>query len=491
MNEADVRQRLVEALEADLVGPFVPDDHPHGGQEILPIAPSRWYLTGFLAPQGARAPDGDDRDSTDDALAAGSESQAEDAGSEEPPPKRPVRFPASMGVSVFLPAGGGDAIEVDVSYADYDKVELAHERDDKKVPGWKRVPHGPVPVSVPLDAAKLGKLEGIPVPGSRGLVLRGELRRTEMDGLPEGTRVLSLFLLNDRSPMELDRDTQFAFQVRLELAFERGFLSRPNRRGEEGDDEDLRVLALNFADRHEWAVGHNASVERPTATDGKVTRLRTTALPRYEVPRVGHRAVEDATLGMMDLARLEARGLANALTPLVDAYGAWIDEQRHVHLERPSLGPTRDDLVTKATRAKERIAEGIALLGTDAQVFRAFRLMNQAMHVSALQADKTREDPRYGNGKNPEWRPFQLAFVLMNLSSTADPAHADRELAELIYFPTGGGKTEAYLGLIAFVLLLRRIRGQGHGAQGGRTQGQRIALDLDGGGVRRRNSRRQ
>src|SRR5439155_24392147 len=71
------------------------------------------------------------------------------------------------------------------------------------------------------------------------------------------------------------------------------------------------------------------------------------------------------------------------------------------------------------------------------------------------------EDPRYVGGKLPEWRPFQLAFVLLNLPSLVDASRPDRKLAELIYFPTGGGKTEAYLGLIAFVLLLRRIRGQG------------------------------
>ena len=459
----DVRARLVEALEADLVGPFVPDTHAQGGQEVLPLAPSRWYLTGFLAPQGGRVPDAEDRDSTDGGLAAGSESSAEDAGTEEPEPKRPVRFPASMGLSVFLPPGEGDTIHVDIAYADYDKIEVAIEHSDKKRIGWKRVPHGPIRVPVPLDPSVLQKKEGIPVPGSRGLVLRGELRTTAMDGLQSGTRVLSLFLVNDRAGMERDRDTQFAFQVRMELTYEHGggFVSRPNRRGEDGTDDDQRVLALAFRDHKEWAVGHNTSVERPVEKDGKVTRLRTTQLPCFEVPQVVHRPIDDATLGMADLAKLDAKGLGNALSPLVETYGAWIDKQSYASLPRAALESTRDDLMTKAANAKKRIAAGIALLGQDAQVLQAFKLANQAMHVAALQADRTREDPRYTGGKQPEWRPFQLAFVLLNLPSLVDASHPDRKLAELIYFPTGGGKTEAYLGLIAFVLLLRRIRGQG------------------------------
>jgi hypothetical protein len=314
MNEADVRQRLVEALEADLIGPFVPDDHPQGGQEILPLAPSRWYLTGFLAPQGGRAPEVDDRDSTEEGIAAGSEEpKAEDAGTVDPEPKRPVRFPASMGLSVFLPPGQGDAIDVDVWYADYDKIEIAHEHADRMVPGWKRVPHAPVRVSVPLDAAVIQKKDGIAVPGSRGLLLKGELRTTDMDGLAPGTRVLSLFLVNDRAAMERDRDTQFVFQVRMAFTYERGFIPRPNRRGEDGIDEDQRVLALSFRDNMEWAVGHNTSVQRPQVTAGKVTHLCSTQLPTYEVPRVDHRSVDDVTTSMADLAKLDGNGVMQVI----------------------------------------------------------------------------------------------------------------------------------------------------------------------------------
>lgn len=326
MAEPEIRRRLVEALEADLVGPFVPDAEAHE-QETLPLPPSRWYLTGFLAPKQSRAPDQDDHDSGDEELGAGSETQAEDAGAAtDQPTKRPVRFPASMGLSVFLPPGEpgeGDALDVEISYADYDKVEVALEQKETKQTGWKRVPHGPVRVRVPLDRETLRAPGGVPVPLSRGLVLRGELETTDMEGLEPGTRVLSLFVVNERTPQTQDRDETFVFQVKLALVFERGFASRPNRRGENGTDADRRVLALLFREHREWAVGHNTSLApvAPVVSSGKVTRLETTQLPTYEVPPVVHRELADVTTGMAELAKLDGRGLGNALSPLVEAYG--------------------------------------------------------------------------------------------------------------------------------------------------------------------------
>lgn len=242
-----------------------------------------------------------------------------------------------------------------------------------------------------------------------------------MDGL-ENARILSLFLVNRRTPRDHDRDLAFAFQVGFTLRYARGFQPRPNRRGEGADDDDQRVLALLFRDRAEWAVGHNTSVQAPVPDpDGTVRTLATTQLPRYEVPLVEHQPVPALVTEMDKLGGFDGAGLERALWPLIDEYRAWTDEQRYCHLPRTSLAHTRDALMDKADRARERMEAGIRLLQQDARVREAFQLANQAMHAAAMQADKRREDRRYGGGRRPAWRPFQLAFVLMNLAAVADP----------------------------------------------------------------------
>ena len=79
------------------------------------------------------------------------------------------------------------------------------------------------------------------------------------------------------------------------------------------------------------------------------------------------------------------------------------------------------------------------------------------------------------------WRPFQIAFILMNLSGIVNPEHKDRDVVDLLYFPTGGGKTEAYLGLMAFVIANRRLRASDaseYNADGGVTAMLRYTLRL-------------
>jgi hypothetical protein len=141
MTPAEVRSHLLAALKADLVGPFAlgtrggSSGDAHASTEVLEMPPSRWYFTGFLAPQTRRAPEKDDLESHGGDFAAGAEPQADDADTADPEPARPIRFPASMGLSVYLPrepAGGPDSIDVELTYADYDPVPIAEDTEDKK-----------------------------------------------------------------------------------------------------------------------------------------------------------------------------------------------------------------------------------------------------------------------------------------------------------------------------------------------------------------------
>ncbi len=102
---------------------------------------------------------------------------------------------------------------------------------------------------------------------------------------------------------------------------------------------------------------------------------------------------------------------------------------------------------------------------------RAFRAANAVMALQMRHSAPDQAGQRHARGAavqldpapdpSAAWRPFQLAFFLMALEGAADPAHPDRETVDLIWFPTGGGKTEAYLLLAAFVMVLRRLRPRG------------------------------
>ncbi|WP_437638738.1 DISARM system helicase DrmA [Sorangium sp. So ce854] len=466
-SSTDVRAGLVAALEADLVGPFAPGTAAGAAEELLPLPPSRWYLTGFLAPQADR----ETHDPTaDDEFTQAGEDDDEESSPPELEPKQKNHFPASMGLSVLLPRPSGEpeTIRATVTFAEYVREEQKTDDPRKRKVVWRRVPQPPRSVELSLDARAVE--EGLPLPDTPGIQVCGKLEPADAPGL-SGTRALSLFVVNRRQPGERgQQDAQFIFQVELELQYARGFVPRPNRQGEGAPDPDDRVADLQFRAHSEWAVGHGVAVEAP---DGQrsVTTLRTTWIPRHEVRRVKTRKDGRVVTRMEELAKLAAQALedgaaaegrpgaavAAALQPLVDAYAAWIGDQANIPLDSPRREETRKLLVIKqARRACARIQAGIDLLAHDRAVLEAFGLMNKAMAQAALQ----RSPGLYKDGERPTWHLFQLAFVLLNLIGIADETHEDREEVELIFFPTGGGKTEAYLGVIGFTLLLRRLRGQ-------------------------------
>jgi hypothetical protein len=445
----DVRSSLVTALQADLVGPF---DPAGSGDEVLKLAPSRWYLTGFLAPKSDR----ETKDPTsEDEFASGADDD-DDEPAPEPEPKQKNTFPASIGMSVFLPSAdqSDDSVQVSVSFAEYILEDRETGEGKKKQKVWRRVPQPTRTVSVPLDPAQIEK--GRPLPDTPGIRICGELEAADAPGLPTGTRALSIFVVNERTPGEKGRaDEQFIFQVEMEVAYPRGFVPRPNRQGEGSGDSDEETADLQFRRHCEWAVGHGVAVVGEDSAR-EVTCLRTTWIPRCEVRKVDTHEEPDVTTAMDDLAELSPEELVARLSPLTTSYGAWIEKQITIELDSDERRNRRKKLLKNCARANDRIRAGIELLKNDAEAREAFQLMNRAMATAA----RKRSPQRYTEGKKPSWRLFQLAFVLLNLVGVSDEKHPDREEVELIFFPTGGGKTEAYLGVIGFTLLLRRLRGQ-------------------------------
>ena len=250
----------------------------------------------------------------------------------------------------------------------------------------------------------------------------------------------------------------------------RGFRPRRDLSGYRAQDWDLRIADLHYRDMREWAVGRNAAAGWDTSEDGAsgVTRVWTDPLPSAEVERVAPN--EDAefkaqvTFGMEALAQLaegDGAGLRAALADLPVLYGIWIDAERNKLAGLPTRRrETGERLVAEMETAKHRIAKGIEILATDAKARTAFRFMNFAVSMAARRrvAGATGDPSALDE---PQWRPFQLAFVLLNMAGLIDRTHVDRETADLLFFPTGGGKTEAYLGLAALVIAHRRLGGSG------------------------------
>ena len=152
----------------------------------------------------------------------------------------------------------------------------------------------------------------------------------------------------------------------------------------------------------------------------------------------------------------DAAEAESLIEPLIQAYREWIAKQP-VPTGSSAMEKRRADVATKmlsrAGVVAGRIEQGLKELA-DPNVLEAFRLANKVMAAVGRQRRKDTAEP-------PKWRPFQLAFLLLNLTSMAEPENADRELVDLLFFPTGGGKTEAYLGLAAFTMFLRRLRNPG------------------------------
>jgi hypothetical protein len=308
---AEVRDRLVDALQLDLVGPDADDpSHARYAQEQLPARrPSNWYLTGFLVPFEAPAPDDTASEQLDVATSGGA---ADDDTTPERASTRRAPFPSAIGISLLIPAGI-DRVEVDVTWGDYTpdepppiipSAELVETQPatPEEPTSWTRRPRRER-VVVRLDTK-----DPMEVPDSGGLQLRlyvRPVRHTQgarPTGLPDHTLAASIFLVNERETTD-PPDLAYAFQAQLSVRCAAPFVTRPDLRGQQGGEWDDRVAELQYRDVLERAVGHGLATRLLPPSDGWWT-AQTTWLPSAEVERVEPSKRDGIELNMERLGAL-------------------------------------------------------------------------------------------------------------------------------------------------------------------------------------------
>ena len=405
MNDAAaVRNRILDALRLDLVGPRPgePRDDAYIA-EVLPVAPSKWYLTGFLVPYEAPADQRSDDDSNDALDQVDRAVEGDDDNAPEATSARKAFFPSSMGLSVLVPRDT-TKLQVRISWADYapmvegegntargasggvisESEETEGESDPgARVLGWRRLPRE---AEVPV-ALEDGDPEPTDIPDGEGLKVVVSVRPVgDTDMVATDSRSVSVFLVNQRQPApDMTRKAAYVFQAELSLHAEPHFVARPNLRGRHSDDWDERVADLQYDDAVEYAVGHNISAVAVIDPDSRCRRVRTAWMPTADVEKVVPDNRSGVQLGMEALAgAASAEAIRDMVGPMIAGYATWIDGELRRLPNDAARAQVSRDLMARAGRARDRIQAGLEALDQP-HVLDAFRIANRAIAAAIRQ----------------------------------------------------------------------------------------------------------
>lgn len=478
-----IRTMLEDLVVKDLLGPA------GGPEEELPPNEDRVierYLVGMLAPKKVAV----DPSSLDDIAVAG-EDTPEEGKPDLPAAQSGTMFPSSMGMT-FAVDLQAEALIVKARWGKYKRIKSAVYENPK--------------TGNPENTWIRQQIEGItakPIPLRDGFIapwfvseefpevnVQGRMRRHSTHW------IVTLFLVNGQPDPKRNKDEAWLFQPELIVespdknpVFVRRLKQSANLEKMDAIARmESQAMGMLYRWQVEFAVGHSVGVHATLADADpqRAVRLATSVIPSYEVPKstpplaADNPELANVTLDMKILAGLGDQELAKSLVPLADSYEAWIDREEQ-RKSNPSERlddhlPAVDDALVRCRTSLNRIREGINLIAKSHQAADSFRFANQTMwkqRIRSIFAKQIRKGERTQDqgdadidvAKNRSWYPFQLAFILLNLSSATDLHHKDRShpteaICDLLWFPTGGGKTEAYLGLAAYMMALRRLQGE-------------------------------
>ncbi len=444
------RSRLVKWLRSQLMGPL-PDS-----KTLVGISPVDRFPTGVLYPvespgrhvslipdqtsasdTGIQLED-EHEDNSDDPM----DIQASNPGL--PTPRRHYVLPSSVGFSFFMT--GHIHLQVQASAATY---QIISDRD----------PEGKFQ-SLEYEQSNLSQSvewkDGALTSDSGDGRLQISIRQRK---LPEGS--MMTVTLSNNQPLIYDNGANRSkalaelsiFNVDLECCIHSGTLQTYPRVDMSLLSDEEREIEIQYRHKAIYAVGHGGSVNWCIESD--IPRIWTEFLPTVEVPRMTTSAhpKDQLSLDLGRLAKHPVKVIIPHLEKFIQGYGDWIDSQTISGLPK-AVQPDIARIRQRMTDAHVRMRDGVALIAADSLVARAFQIANLAMLDQMKQGDLVSGKDASGYS----WRPFQLAFLLTVIKSAVDDDDSFKDVVDLIWFPTGGGKTEAYLGLVVFLIAWRRLK---------------------------------
>lgn len=457
---SEVRQHIIDDMRTDLIGPMEP-------YEGLDENPRFAYLVGMLDVQSEENSDENEQEIDTDANYEDEEDYT--AGEEEDnEPIMTTRFqlPSSIGISFYI-SDETKSILLDVSWGDYAKSSEKYTGKDEKE--HTRTIYNRQPMSETLNI----NFEDFTRTKEYFLKIDSNVHvYVSRISLKGNYSLVTAYVINKRINADSAAE-RIMFQVELKAYSES---QKPVFIAEHICRKILASDEFYFEQRPILGRGRGCAAIWDTPVNGRSTYIKSSFIPEYEFPGVSA-ALEGVDKNYFSTSDMSVKSkkteTISKLNTLADSYEKWIAETLETN-DRMKDDAFREKIgnlvVERCKEALGRIREGISLIDNDDTTFEAFCFMNR---VIFLQNSIKRYSKKNGAGIscsfldfiNPKidennfgWRPFQIAFILMNLSGIVDPKHKDRDIVDLLYFPTGGGKTEAYLGLMAFVIANRRLR---------------------------------
>ena len=501
-----MRDQIIDFLRAELIGPDpIPPDVQDNGEEILITDPPRLrYGAGVLFPQGVSVEKSEDVEESAETTGFEVEIETEetdidvkedrgvreiieDQSAEEITSLTNSYLPSAIGFSCLttLPeAGFLVAVKAGI-YHEEPREYMTRNGEMRKGRQYLRSPLECV-FEVPsseLDGEDIQMWPGS-VKDNKGedvnlqVRILSRPRQSGEDG--RSRRLLTVALINCHESTTGQADNKkcfFQVELRLWAADQSApFLEYPDKEGESLDKEE-ESLRLLYRHRKTYAVGHGCAADWNEVDEDRADMIQSDIIPSYEIKPIVPTSFPDLDLKMYDLSTLgDEAAIDPVLNSLCDKYEEWI-EQQQATVDNPDFPQEFQKAALRhlanCWECLRRMRSGLDLLKADSTVMHAFRLANQAMLLQQLHyslplrtwTDISQKkidpviwpDPTKPPSKLGSWYPFQIAFILMNLRSIAIPEDNERDIVDLIWFPTGGGKTEAYLGLTAFTIFFRRL----------------------------------